>query len=65
MLLEEALTDAFELDNSELAERTGMTYNTIASWRFNYRHNQMSYEKKIEILTRLGYQFIEESKWKK
>lgn len=63
--LEDALEQVFSDDNQTLSDATGLPYNTIASWRFNYRHQQMSYEKQIEILTRLGYVFIEQSKWKK
>lgn len=63
--MEEALEEVFNLDNESLSNSVGVNYNTIASWRFNFRHNGMSHEKKIEILSRMGYQFNEQSKWKK
>jgi hypothetical protein len=65
MTMDKALGEVFLLSNEELSEKTGMNYNTIASWRFNYRTNRMSHEKKIEILTRMNYEFNEPSKWKK
>jgi hypothetical protein len=63
--MEKALTNIFSKSNEELADAMGINYNTIASWRFNFRHNAMSQEKKIEILTRMNYTLITESKWKK
>jgi Tfp pilus assembly ATPase PilU len=60
-----ALNEVFAKTNEELADAMGINYNTIASWRFNFRHNAMSQEKKIEILTRMNYTLITESKWKK
>lgn len=63
--IEQALKEVFEQDNETLALKLGVSYNTVASWRFNYRHKAMSTEKKTEILTKLNYQLIEQSKWKK
>jgi len=63
--MEKALTNIFSKSNEELADAMGINYNTIASWRFNFRHNAMSQEKKIEILTRMNYTLITESLWKK
>jgi hypothetical protein len=63
--MEKALTNIFSKSNEELADAMGINYNTIASWRFNFRHNAMSQEKKIEILTRMNYQLKQESLWKK
>lgn len=63
--IEQALKEVFEQDNESLALKLGVSYNTVASWRFNYRHKAMSTEKKTEILTKLNYQLIEQSKWKK
>ena len=60
-----ALSEVFAKSNEELADAMGINYNTIASWRFNFRHKAMSQEKKIEILTRMNYTLITESKWKK
>ena len=63
--MEKALTNIFSKSNEELADAMGINYNTIASWRFNLRHNAMSQEKKIEILTRMNYTLKQESLWKK
>jgi hypothetical protein len=63
--MEDALDEVFSNSNEVLVELTGKNYNTIASWRFNYLNNAMSIEKKIEILTRMNYEFIEQSKWKR
>jgi hypothetical protein len=63
--MEKALTNIFSKSNEELADAMGINYNTIASWRFNFRHNAMSQEKKIEILTRMNYTLKQESLWKK
>ena len=62
---DEALAEVFSANNETLAKKLDMNYNTIASWKFNFRHNAMSYEKKIEILNRINFKFIEQSKWKK
>lgn len=62
---DEALHDVFTADNNTLSKKLNINYNTIASWKYNFRHNAMSYEKKIEILNRINYTFIEQSKWKK
>lgn len=63
--IEEALKEIFEQDNETLALKLGVNYNTVASWRYNFRHKAMSTEKKHEILNKLNYQLIEQSKWKK
>lgn len=63
--IEEAMKDVFQEDNETLALKLGVNYNTVASWRFNFRHKAMSTEKKTEILTKLNYKLIEQSKWKK
>jgi hypothetical protein len=63
--MEKALTNIFSKSNEELADAMGINYNTIASWRINFRHNAMSQEKKIEILTRMNYTLKQESLWKK
>ena len=62
---DEALSEVFNLDNESLSKQLNTNYNTVASWKFNFRHNAMSYEKKIEILNRINFKFIEQSKWKK
>ena len=63
--IDEALQEVFTADNEMLSLKLGVNYNTIASWRFNFRHKTMSNEKKSEILTKLNYKLIEQSKWKK
>jgi hypothetical protein len=51
--------------NTQLAEMTGVNYNTVASWRFKLNCNQLSMEKQIQILMKLNYQPIQNLLWKK
>jgi hypothetical protein len=61
---EQAMSQVMKLPNPLLSERTGIGYNTVASWKYKYKHNQLTLEKQIEILTRLGYEPQSNLKWK-
>lgn len=63
--MESAMDNVFALNNEDLASKLNITYNTIASWRYNYKHNAMSTEKKVEILTKMGYTLKQQSQWRK
>ena len=53
MNTQEALRELFtEHTNRELSEITGENYYTVTSWKFKFKHNQLSMEKQIEILTK-------------
>jgi len=65
LTIDDALKEVFILDNETLAAKLSVNYNTIASWRFNLKKKAMSTEKKTQILNRLNYKLIEQSKWKK
>jgi hypothetical protein len=65
LTIDRALEEIFTESTETLALRIGVNYNTVASWKFNYRNNAMSTEKKTEILEKLNYKLIEQSKWKK
>jgi hypothetical protein len=62
---EKAMTEVLRISNPDLATKTGLPYNTVASWKFKYKHNLLSLEKQIEILTRLGYEPQTNLKWRK
>jgi len=59
------MTEVLRISNPDLATKTGLPYNTVASWKFKYKHNLLSLEKQIEILTRLGYEPQTNLKWRK
>jgi len=64
MTTEEAMVQAMKMSNPDLADATGINYNTVASWKFKYKHNLLSLEKQIEILTRLGFKPQSNLVWK-
>jgi hypothetical protein len=43
----------------------GENYYTIATWRFKYKKNELSMEKKIEILTKLDFKVATNLTWQK
>jgi hypothetical protein len=65
LTIDNALSEVLNMGTDDLAKKMNVNYNTISSWKFNYKHNAMSYEKKMEILTKMGYNLTEQSKWKK
>lgn len=65
MTTTEALSDIFKsYSNDKIAKITGMNYNTVTSWKFNFKRNELSLEKQIEILTKLNYKPITNLTWK-
>ena len=53
----EAMVDVWaNFTNKELAEMTETNYYTVSSWKYQFRHNQLSLEKQIQILSKLNYQ---------
>ena len=65
MTTEDAMNQVLRLPNPILVEKTGVGYNTVASWKFKYKQNSLSLEKQIEILTRLGFEPQSNLQWKK
>jgi hypothetical protein len=62
----EAMLEVFAtIPNKELAELTETNYYTVSSWKYQFRHNQLSLEKQIQILTKLNYQIKSNLLWKK
>lgn len=61
-----ALRDLFtQYSNTELSHQMGENYNTIATWRYNFKKQELSIEKKIEILTKLNYRVATNLTWQK
>ena len=66
MTTSEAIREAFTvLTIEEIREKTKSHYNTVTSWKFKFKHNQLSLEKQIEILTKLNYKINSNLTWKK
>jgi transposase len=64
MTTTEALSNIFKsYSNDKIAKITGMNYNTVTSWKFNFKRNELSLEKQIEILTKLNYKPITNLTW--
>ena len=61
----EAMTEIMSLSAAEFAEKMGIPYNTATSYRFKYRNNMLSFEKQIEILTKLNYTIQTNLTWNK
>jgi transposase len=65
MTTNEALNIVFSnMSNGEIAQKTGMNYFTVTSWKYNFKKNELSLEKQIEILTKLNYKPITNLTWK-
>jgi hypothetical protein len=66
MNTQEALRELFtEHTNRELSEITGENYYTVTSWKFKFKHNQLSMEKQIEILTKTNHKINTNLTWKR
>lgn len=65
MTTHEAMTEIMSMSAAEFAERMGIPYNTATSYRFKYRNNMLSFEKQIEILTKLNYTIKTNLTWNK
>lgn len=63
---QEALSQLFNNhSNLELSEMLGINYNTLTSYKFYFKRNQLSLEKQIEILQKTKHQLISNLLWKK
>jgi hypothetical protein len=65
METQEALYRLFtEKTVGAIAEITGTNYNTVATWKFKFKNQQLSMEKQIEILTKANFKLINTIRWK-
>jgi hypothetical protein len=55
MTTHEALEKVFSKSNKELAEELNTNYNTVTTWKFQFKRNGLSMEKQFEILEQLNY----------
>lgn len=65
METQEALYRLFtEKSLGDIAQLTGTPYNTVATWKFKFKNQQLSMEKQIEILTKANFKLINTIRWK-
>ena len=65
MTTQEALNEVFSKSNKELAEVLKTNYNTVTTWKFQFKRNGLSMEKKFEILQQLNYNLKNKIVWNK
>lgn len=65
MTTHEALNEVFSKSNKELAEVLKTNYNTVTTWKFQFKRNGLSMEKQFEILQQLNYQLKNKISWNK
>ena len=65
MTTHEALTQVFSKSNKELAEVLKTNYNTVTTWKFQFKRNGLSMEKQFEILQQLNYNLKNKIVWDK
>ena len=65
MTTHEALKEAFSKSNKELAEVLKTNYNTVTTWKFQFKRNGLSMEKQFEILQQLNYNLKNKIVWNK
>ena len=65
MTTHEALKEAFSKSNKELAEVLKTNYNTVTTWKFQFKRNGLSMEKQFEILQQLNYNLKNKISWNK
>ena len=65
MTTQEALTQVFSKSNKELAEVLKTNYNTVTTWKFQFKRNGLSMEKQFEILQQLNYNLKNKISWNK
>ena len=65
MTTQEALNEVFSKSNKELAEVLKAHYNTVTTWKFQFKRNGLSMEKQFEILQKLNYQLKNQITWNK
>ncbi len=61
----EALQEVFSKSNKELAEVLKTNYNTVTTWKFQWKRNGLSIEKQFEILQKLNYNLTNQISWNK
>ena len=64
MTTHEALEKVFSKSNKELAEELNTNYNTVTTWKFQFKRNGLSMEKQFEILEQLNYTLKNKIIWK-
>jgi hypothetical protein len=65
MTTHEALTQVFSKSNKELADELNTNYNTVTTWKFQFKRNGFSMEKQFEILEQLNYTLKNNIIWNK
>jgi transposase len=65
MTTHEALTEAFSKSNKELSKVLQTNYNTVTTWKFQFKRNGLSMEKQFEILEQLNYTLKDKITWNK
>mgnify|MGYP001002014978 FL=1 len=65
MTTHEALTQVFSKSNKELADELNTNYNTVTTWKFQFKRNGLSMEKQFEILEQLNYTLKNNIIWNK
>jgi hypothetical protein len=65
MTTHEALTQVFSKSNKELSEVLQTNYNTVTTWKFQFKRNGLSMEKQFEILEQLNYTLKNKIIWNK
>ena len=65
MTTQEALNEVFSKSNKELAEVLKTNYNTVTTWKFQFKRNGLSMEKQFEILQQLNYNLKNKILWNK
>jgi hypothetical protein len=65
MTTHEALTQVFSKSNKELSEVLNTNYNTVTTWKFQFKRNGLSMEKQFEILEQLNYTLKNRIIWNK
>ena len=65
MTTHEALNEVFSKSNIELSEVLNTNYNTVTTWKFQFKRNGLSMEKQFEILEQLNYTLKNKIIWNK
>jgi hypothetical protein len=65
MTTHEALTQVFSKSNKELSQVLNTNYNTVTTWKFQFKRNGLSMEKQFEILEQLNYTLKNKIIWNK
>jgi hypothetical protein len=65
MTTHEALNEVFSKSNKELSEVLNTNYNTVTTWKFQFKRNGLSMEKQFEILEQLNYTLKNKIIWNK